>query len=368
MREAKVRGKRVFLRVDFNVPMNEGQIIDDNRIRAAVPTIKYLLEARAKIILGTHIGRPNGVDQRFSTIPVAKSLAKILNQRVVVTDLVIGPEVEKLAAEMSPGDILLLGNLRFDEREESNDDDFAALLARLADIYVNDAFAVCHRLAASTVAIASKLPAYVGLLLESEITTLNLLLSKPEQPFILVIGGAKIKDKAGVISRLASKVDKILVGGAVANTFLVARGEYISSSFYDQERVFDCKALLIKYGDKIILPLDASKVNLGHDNFQIVDIGPRTIANFSRELARAKSVFWNGNMGHSEDERFTAGTRAIAEALRENRLTSVVAGGDTVGFLNSHNLAKGISFISTGGGAALKFLAGERLPGIEVLK
>jgi len=369
IRETDVRNKKVFVRVDFNVPMKAGEIEDDSRIKAALPTIQHLLENHAKIILGTHFGKPEGKPSpEFSTVPLAQRLAKLLGHRVSATDYVTGPEVTHLAEELAPGDILLLGNLRFDIGEEENDDVFAQRLAVLAELYVNEAFSVCHREAASVDAITKYLPSYAGFRLESEITTLRLLMADPAHPFVVIIGGVKVKDKAGMISRLAPKADKILVGGGVANTFLVAKGEDIGDSVFDANMVSDCQMMLQKYGSKIKLPLDGVLKKDESGSPKIMDIGPETVKEYRKDILNAKNVLWNGNLGYTEEEKYTAGTGAIAQALRDNKNTTVVAGGDTAGFLNANNLAEGISFISTGGGAALRLLAGERMAGIEALE
>ncbi|MFA4996079.1 MAG: phosphoglycerate kinase [Patescibacteria group bacterium] len=369
IRDVEVKNKKVFLRVDFNVPLKDGKITDTNRIKNSVPTIKYLLDNDAKIIIGTHVGRPEGkVNTEFSTVPMAQELAKMLGQKITVTDHVINDKVllEKIDA-MQPKDIIVLGNLRFHPEEEANNHMFAKKLASYADIYVNDAFAVSHRSNASVDAITSYLPSYSGLLLESEITSLGLLLKNPQPPFVLIIGGAKVVDKAGLMKTLAQKADKVLIGGAVANTFLLAKGEEVGQSLVEKEMVEDCKKMLEELGDKIILPVDTVKDSEG-DNFKIMDIGPATIAKFRSEILSAGSVFWNGNLGYTEDGRFAVGTMAIAKAIEENTFgTKVAAGGDTVGFLDQNNMQKSYSFISTGGGAALEFLAGEKLPGIEAL-
>lgn len=369
IRDVDVREKKVFLRVDFNVPMHDGKITNINRIKSAAPTVQFLVEKRAKVILGTHLGRPEGkFNSEFSTIPVAKELAKILNKEVYATDQVIGSTVQAKIDELKPSEILMLGNLRFDPREETNDQTFAKELASLADIYVNDAFAVSHRANASVEAITNFIPSYSGLLLESEITTLGFLLRNPEKPFVLIIGGAKVEDKAGLLKNLLEKADKVLVGGAVANTFLSAKGEKTSQSLIDTEMIPLCQELLQKYNDKIVLPEDTVKKELPGGEFNILDIGLRTRENFAREIIQAKCVFWNGNMGYTEDPAYTEGTKSVAEAMVANHNTTVIAGGDTVGFIDENNLSSGISFISTGGGAAMEFLAGETLPGIKALE
>lgn len=369
IRDVDVKNKKVFLRVDFNLPMKDGQITDTNRLRTAVPTIKFLLDNDAKIIIGTHVGRPEGKQNlEFSTVPIAAELAKILGREVAATDHVINDEIIlKKIDEMSPKGILLLGNLRFHPEEEDNNQYFAKKLASYADIYVNDAFAVSHRSNASVDAITSFIPSYSGLLLESEITSLSLLLQNPATPFKMIIGGAKVADKAKLIMKLAEKADKVLIGGAVANTFLFAKGDYIGKSLYEPEMVEDCKKMIDEFKDKLVLPVDSVKEGEGA-LAKILDIGPNTIERFRSEILNANSVFWNGNLGYTEDERYTAGTRAVVQAIADSTFgTKVAAGGDTVGFLDQNNMQKNFSFISTGGGAALEFLAGEKLPGIEAL-
>lgn len=369
LREVDVKGKKVFVRVDFNVPMDDGKITDNNRIKAAVPTIKYLLDAGARVILGTHLGRPDGkVDPKYSTIPLAHELAKILNKEVIATDFVTGPEVSHLAGGMQAGDILLLGNLRFNAGEEKNDQGFARELAGMAEIYVNDAFAVCHREAASVSAIARLLPSCAGFLVESEVKNLGELIEKPKRPFVLIIGGAKVEDKAGMIINLAPKVDKILIGGAVGNTFLAATGMDISESVYDQKMVADCRAMLEKHGRQIVMPSDGARQKTEKGGFKILDIGPATIKQFVSEIKRAKTIFWNGNLGMTEEAQFAGGTAEVAKAVEASKGIKIVAGGDTVGFLDTHKLIEKMTFVSTGGGAALEFLAGKKLPGIEALK
>ena len=369
VRDAEVRDKTVFLTVDFNVPLKDGVILDNNRIKSAIPTIKFLLEKRANIVIGTHVGRPEGVDLSLSTVPIAKELAKLLEQEVYSTDFIFDPVVEKQIADLKAGEVLLLGNLRFDPREKANDPAFAEALSKYADIYVNDGFAVSHRSDASVVAITKFLPSYAGLLLESEITSLGFLLNNPVSPFVVIIGGAKIKDKVSVIKYLSEKADRILLGGAVALTFMKAKGEEIGHSLEDDSVLPECQELLRLHSEKILLPIDSViEPGQGKDDFKIYDIGAKTRELYKSEIFGAESVFWNGNMGYTEDVRFTEGTRAIAMAMKENKSTTVVAGGDTVNFIDSNNLNDGFSFISTGGGAAMEFMAGQKLPGIEALE
>lgn len=368
VRDAEVKGKRVLLRVDFNVPMQDGKITDTNRIKAAEPTLEYLLERGAKLILATHLGRPEGkFNAEFSTIPIAKELSKLLDREVEATDHVISSVIEEKIGKMAEGDVILLGNLRFHKEEEENNAEFAKKLASYVDLYVNDAFAVSHRSNASVDAITQFLPSYSGLLLESEITTLNLLLTNPEQPFVLVVGGAKIRDKAGLLEKLAAKANNVLLGGAVSNTFLAASGKDMSESLVDKDMVEKCKEIISKYRSKIVLPKDTIKEATKSGGFRALDIGPETVKDFVREIADAKCIFWNGNLGYTEDERYKEGTRAIAKAMADNLNVKVAAGGDTVGFIYECGLEGGFSFISTGGSATMQYLAGETLPGIVAL-
>lgn len=368
VQDAEVANKKVFLRVDFNVPVKDGVITDNNRIKAAIPTIKHLVESRAKVIIGTHLGRPDGVPSAETSVgPAAKELERLLNLKVELAPAVIGPEVAQMVEELPAGGILMLENLRWDKREEENDPGFAQELSTYADLYVNDAFAVSHRANASVEALPRLLPSYAGLLMESEVTSLEMFLQDPAHPFVMIIGGVKVKDKAGMIDKLAPIADRILIGGGVANTFLKAKADDISASVYDEEMVEACKGMLEKYYNKIVLPTDYIKEELADGGFKIMDIGEKSREVFTHEISEAKTVLWNGNLGYTEDPKYRGGGREVAKAMAELHETTVVAGGDTVGFIKEEGLDQGISFISTGGGAALEFLAGEKLPGIEVL-
>lgn len=367
LQDADVRNKKVFLRVDFNVPMEGGKITDNNRIKSVLPTIKYLVGQKAKIVIGTHLGRPDGKKSEETSIaPIAKELQRILNLKVTMAPGIFEPEVQKLVDDLQYGGIIVLENLRWDKREEENDAGFAQDLARYAEVYVNDAFAVSHRANASIEAITKYLPSYAGVLLQEEVESLSKLTEAPRMPFVLVIGGVKIKDKAGMIDKLAPKASRVIVGGGVANTFLKARGDDIGQSVFDEEMVDKCKEMLKKYDKKIILPVDCEKEEV-EDGFKILDIGPQTAEQFCEEIKKAKTVFWNGCMGYVEDKKHDVGTRRIADALSLVSGTTIVAGGDTVGYLLHEKLGKGITFLSTGGGAALEFLAGENLPGLSAL-
>lgn len=396
--QVNIKGKKVFLRVDFNVPMKNGIITDNNRIKAAIPTIKYLVGEKAKIIIGTHCGRPQGKKSPETSIaPIAKELQRLLNLKVAIADQVIGDDVDRLAKALQPGGILVLENLRWDKGEEEDDTLFAQELAGLAEVYVNDAFAVSHRANASVHAITNYLPSFAGFLMAGEIEHLSKIKDKPLSPFVLIIGGVKIDDKAGMIEKLAPKADKILLGGGVANTFLEANGQEVSKSVVDEGMVGECKKMLSKYKKKIVLPSDyisedspvistepKASAEISDDmkdlsasarddnkndsgDFKIMDLGRQTIEQYSEIIKRAKTVFWNGSLGFSEDPRYAGGMRSIAMAMNAVIGTTVVAGGDTVGFVKAERLDNNITFISTGGGAALEFLAGKKLPGIEAL-
>jgi len=368
IRDVDVKGKRVLLRVDFNVPMENRKVVDDNRIRRSLDTIMHLVKNKAKIIILTHLGRPSGqIIPGLSTVPLAQKLAEISKHKVSATDHVIHPKVNEIIGEMRKGDILVLGNMRWHNEEESDVDVFAKDLASYGDLYVNDAFGAANRKHASVYAITKFLPSYTGFLFESEVTTLSLLLDKPKNPFVVVMGGAKMRGKIELIEKIAPKADKILIGGAIGSTFLAAEGKDVSESLVENEVFEKCERLLKSVGKKLVLPIDMVKKDLPNGGFSFQDIGPKTSALYAKEILNANTVFWNGNLGHSEEKEYEKGTYAIAEALSKNPNTTVVAGGDTVGFVKSHQLDKSINFISTGGGATLQFLAGEKLPGIEAL-
>lgn len=367
IQNADIKNKTVFLRVDFNVPLEDGRITDNNRIKAAIPTIKFLVESRAKVIIGTHLGRPEGKRSEETSIePVARELQRLLNLKVRKSEGFELNTLEREVKSLLPGGILVLENLRWDPREEENNREFGKELSCAADIYVNDAFAVSHRANASVEAITHFLPSYAGLLLQSELEHLSSLRDKPRHPFVLIVGGAKVADKAPVIREFADKVNLVLVGGAVGNTFLKAQGIEISKSLFEDDMVLECKEIIKLLGKKLILPVDWIKKETS-SGFEILDIGIKTRQLFVREITKAKTVLWNGNLGQTEQKEYSEGTRAIAIALNQINGKSVVAGGDTVGFLKQNGLDRGITFVSTGGGAALEFLAGEKLPGIAAL-
>lgn len=380
-----VKGKRVLVRVDFNVPLDEAQrITDDTRIRAAVPTIEYLLEAGATVILMSHLGRPKGVEDALRLDPVATRLAELLGRPVKKVDDCVGPEVEAAAKELEPGEVLLLDNLRFYKEETANDPDFARRLASLADVYVNDAFGAAHRAHASTAGVAEYLPAAAGFLLAKELDVLGGALDNPERPFVAILGGAKVSDKIGVIQNLLTKVDTLLVGGGMAYTFLKAQGYEIGKSLLDAERIELAKELMAeaeKRGVRMLLPVDvvvaddfseeANTKEVDIDaipaDWEALDIGPKTRKLYAEEVAKAKTVLWNGPMGVFELAPFASGTRAVAEALAESSGTTIIGGGDSAAAVQQFGLAERMSHISTGGGASLEFIEGKVLPGVAAL-
>jgi phosphoglycerate kinase len=401
IRDIEIQGKRVFIRVDFNVPIKDGLIEDDTRIVAALPTIEYAISNNAKVILASHLGRPlkdkkkaeeKGVDfdlKKYSLEPVAAYLSKLLDKQVAFAEDCIGDVPRQKLEQMNQGDVLLLENLRFHAEEEKNDETFASELAKLADVYVNDAFGAAHRAHASTAGITKFLqPAVAGFLMEKELKYLSKVLENPERPFVAILGGAKVSDKIPVIESLIDrKVDKLLIGGAMAYTFFKARGLNTGKSLVEDKMI--PKALEIidkaeKNGVKLLLPTDHQVVDsydplhsrriipIEFTNMGLVglDIGTETIAIFSEQLEGAKTIFWNGPMGMFEEKPFDEGTIAIAKAVAEateKGATSIVGGGDSVAAINQAGLADKISHISTGGGATLEFLAGEVLPGVEAL-
>ena len=391
-RDVEVADKRDLVRVEFNDPLEEatGEITDDSRIRATLPTIRHLIERGAKVILISHLGRPKGkvVDKLRLTV-VAQRLSQILGQQVGVTRDCIGAEVEKSVKSLKSGDVLLLENLRFHSAEEMDSPLFARALARLADIYVNDAFGTSHRSHASIVRMAEYLPAVAGLLLERELNTLGSILENPAHPFAAVIGGVKIRDKVDMLENIMEKVDYLLIGGGMATTFLKAKSYEIGQSPVESDRLDTVNELIEKAtrnGVHLVLPVDvivANEVsprgdikvvtiaNMPHEcsppGCSIVDIGPQTVKSFYNELRRCKTVFWNGPMGICEIPKFAQGTQAIARLLANLKATTIMGGGSTAEVVIEMGLAGKMSFVSTGGGASLKYLSGETLPGVEVL-
>ncbi|MEI8061517.1 MAG: phosphoglycerate kinase [Candidatus Berkelbacteria bacterium] len=368
IKDVEIEGKTVFLRVDWNVPLKDGEISNDNRIKATIPTIEYLQSKNCKIIIGTHLGRPDGeIVHSLSTKILAQRFSQLHPGKIVATDYVIEAAVKEEVNKLQPKEVLVLGNLRWYAEEETNNLAFANVLASYAEIFVNDAFAVSHRAHASVEGITNFLPSYAGLLLEKEVKMLSTLTENPRHPFVIILGGAKIKDKVGLIKRFTDSADQILVGGAIANTLKFFKGEDISASFYEPGLENLIENLLADSGQKLVLPTDTVKKSDTSGRFSILDIGPETIKNFTEIIAGAKTIFWNGNMGFSELPEYEIGTVKIADAVKANIGTKIVAGGDTVGFLDSHKIIDGFTFVSTGGGAALEFLAGIDLPGLKVL-
>jgi phosphoglycerate kinase len=398
VRDIDVAGKRVLVRVDFNVPLDDnGQITDDTRIRASLPTIQYLLEQNATVILMSHLGRPKGgSNPKFSLAPVAARLQELLGPEIPVKFVgdCIGNEVEDANAALETGEVLLLENLRFHPEEEANDPDFARKLASLADVYVNDAFGSAHRAHASTEGVAHYLPAVAGLLMEREISVMGKALEDPVRPFVAILGGAKVSDKMGVIGNLLTKVDTLIVGGGMANTFLKALDFQVGESLVENDRLKDAEALFGQAGLRnvtIMLPDDVviadafnatanrRTVNThdipetphGSEGWRILDIGPKTSAEYGEAIRSAKTVVWNGPMGVFEMDPFAQGTLAVAQAVcdaTKSGATSIVGGGDSVAALEQMGLADCITHISTGGGASLEFLEGRQLPGVAALR
>ena len=388
IRDADVAGKRVFVRVDFNVPLADGKVADDSRIRAAIPTILSLIQSGATVILASHLGRPNGkVTDSLRLRPVGQRLTELLRRHVPVTGDALGVGTEDALKRMRPGELILLENLRFHAEEEANDPEFAAQLAAYADVYVNDAFGTAHRAHASTVGIAKLLPAYAGLLMERELSMLSKLLEAPERPFAAILGGAKVSDKIKVIDNLLTKVDMLVLGGGMANTFLLAQGKAIGKSLAEPDRVEDARRILAtaeRHGVRVVLPIDvivAKEVTRGTEyktlqaekipaSWHIVDLGKESQDLVLDALGGVKTVFWNGPLGVFEIPSFAHGTNAVARMLAdraEHGATVVIGGGDSVASITQQGLADKMTHISTGGGASLEFLEGRELPGVTVL-
>ncbi len=380
-----VAGKKVLVRCDFNVPLKDGEITDDKRIRESLPTIKYLLEHNAKVILCSHLGRPKGeFNMKFSLAPVAKRLSELLGFEVKIADDVIGDSAKALANSVEEGKAVLLENVRFHAEEEKNEENFVKALASLAEIYVNDAFGTAHRAHASTTGVASYLPAVCGYLIQKEISVMGKALSDPQRPFVAILGGAKVSDKIGVITNLLNKVDTIIIGGGMAYTFIKAQGYSVGSSLCEEEKLDLAKNLMKtaeEKGVKFLIPVD-NKVGDKFDadcDMQIVpssempdgwmglDIGPKTVALFEEAIKEAGTVVWNGPMGVFEFPRFAEGTIAVAKAVGDSNAISIIGGGDSAAAVEQLGFAKKMTHISTGGGASLEFLEGLELPGIAAL-
>ncbi len=384
VRDVNWQGKKALVRVDFNVPLSGGRITDDTRIQAALPTINYLLEQGAAVILMSHLGRPkDGPDPKYSMKVTADHLATLIANPVHFVGATVGPEAEAAAAALQPGEVLVLENTRFDARETKNNPEMAQQLARLADHYVNDAFGSAHRAHASTEGVARYLPAVAGFLMEKELEYLGGALSDPKHPFVAIMGGAKISDKIAVIESLLGKVDNILIGGGMANTFLAAQGYGLGKSLVETESLAVAADLMEKGGDRIILPVDlvvaaafendaesrVVAVDGVPDEWRALDIGPATIAHFANRLSGARTVIWNGPMGVFEMPAFARGTVAIAEMLAGlSNAVTIIGGGDSAAAVAQAGLEGRMTHVSTGGGASLEFLEGKLLPGVAALK
>jgi phosphoglycerate kinase len=382
VRDLDVPDKRVLVRVDFNVPVKDGEVTDDTRIRRALPTIRHLLEEGARPILISHLGRPKGEpDPKYAMDPVAARLQELLGEPVKKLDAAVGPEVEEGLEDWDGRGVVLLENSRFYPGETSNDPGFADQLAALADLYVNDAFGAAHRAHATTVEVAERLPAAAGLLIEEEIDYLDKVLKDPERPFVAILGGAKVSDKLGVIESLLGTADSLLIGGAMCFTFFKAQGYEIGNSLVEDDYLEEAKRLMEEAGDRLVLPVDVVVAEAMEEDAESetvpvdgipagkmgLDIGPKTVDLFSEHISGASTIFWNGPMGVFEIDAFAKGTEGVARAVAESGATSVVGGGDSVAAVNKLGLEDRMSHISTGGGASLEYVEGKELPGIAVL-
>ena len=382
VKDIELKGKRVFMRVDFNVPMAEGKVTDDKRIKAAMPTIQYVLDQGASLLLASHLGRPKGgADPEFSLRAASEVLSTLINRPVTMAPDCVGPEVEAIAKALKPGDVVMLENTRFHKGEEKNDLELAKQMAALADVYVNDAFGSAHRAHSSTEGIARFLPAVSGFLMEQELEYLGKAVANPEHPYIAILGGAKISDKILVVETLASKCDKLIIGGGMANTFLTAKGLNMQDSLVEAEALETAKTLLAKLGDKLVLPVDAiiadkfdaeantqtvdvDKIPAG---WRMLDVGPKTISMYKSTLDGAKLIVWNGPVGVFEMPKFAEGTFALAKLMAESKAVTVIGGGDSASAVKKAGVAKQMTHVSTGGGASLEFLEGKELPGVAAL-
>jgi len=390
VKDIDIKGKRVFMRVDFNVPMADGKVTDDKRIKAALPTINYVLEQGASLLLASHLGRPKGGSDSDPSSPLRASFSLRAASEVLSTHLrtpvkmapdCVGPEVEALAKDLKPGEVLMLENTRFHAGEEKNDLDLARQMASLADIYVNDAFGSAHRAHSSTEGIARFLPAVSGLLMEQELEYLGRAVANPEHPYIAILGGAKISDKILVVESLLAKCDKLIIGGGMANTFLAAQGLNMQDSLVEASSLETAKSIMAKSADKLILPVDAviadkfdaeantqvvdvDKIPAG---WRMLDVGPKTISLYQSALDGAKLIVWNGPVGVFEMPKFAEGTFALARMLAESKAITVIGGGDSASAVKKAGVAKKMTHVSTGGGASLEFLEGKELPGVAAL-
>jgi len=382
VKDIDLKGKRVLMRVDFNVPMQDGNVTDDKRIKASLPTIKYVLDQGASVILMSHLGRPKGgPDPEFSLRAAAEVLASHLGIPVKMAPDTVGPEVEAMAKELKPGEVLMLENTRFHKGEEKNDLDLAKQMAALGDVYVNDAFGSAHRAHSSTEGVAQFLPAVSGFLMEQELEYLGRAVANPEHPYIAILGGAKISDKILVVETLLTQADKLIIGGGMANTFLAARGLNMQDSLVEKEAVETAKSILEKSADKLILPVDAviadkfdAEANtqvVGVDKipagWRMMDVGPKTLELYEQALNGAKLIVWNGPVGVFEMPKFAEGTFALARLLADSGATTVIGGGDSASAVKKAGVAKQMTHVSTGGGASLEFLEGKELPGVAAL-
>ena len=382
VKDIDLNAKRVFMRVDFNVPMSDGKVTDDKRIRASIPTIQYVLDQGASLLLASHLGRPKGnPNPEYSLRAASETLSTLLDRPVKMAPDCVGPEVEEMAKALQPGEVLMLENTRFHAGEEKNDPELAKQMAALADVYVNDAFGSAHRAHASTEGIAHFLPAVSGFLMEKELEYLGRAVGNPEHPFVAILGGAKISDKILVVETLLAKCDKLIVGGGMANTFLAAMGLNMQDSLVEESSLETAKEIISESDDKLILPVDAvvadkfesdadtqvvdvDKIPAG---WRMLDVGPRTIELYKDALKDAKLVVWNGPVGVFEMPKFAEGTFALARLLAESGATTIIGGGDSASAVKKAGVAKHMTHVSTGGGASLEFLEGKELPGVAAL-
>ncbi len=384
IQESDLKGKKVLLRVDYNVPIKKGQVQNDERILASLETIRYLLEQDTAIVICSHLGRPEGRPNVLYTLePVAKELKKLINKSVQFSAEITGSERDKKVENLKAGELLLLENLRFDPGEESADFSFAEGLAKGCDLYVNDAFSASHRDHASITKVVKFLPSFAGLSLQEEVKNLSKILTDPKRPFILVMGGAKIKDKVALIENMVNKIDSLILGGAIANTFLLAKGYHLGKSVVEPESVDTAKKIMVKardYGVEIYLPEDClvagaveaengqeKTVNMVSEDELVLDVGASSLNRYIENFKFAETIFWNGPMGYAENPAFAKGTETIARGIANSNAFSIIGGGDTISAVDA-DISKNFSYVSMAGGASLEFLSGQKLPGIEALE